>query len=252
MNPFFFGRSQQPLFGIYHSAKGNERGAGVVLCPPMGQDYMRSHRALRQLALQLTKVGFHVLRFDFSGIGDSAGDNTVATLQGWQDDVATAIEELKDTAGIKTVSLVGLRIGASVACLASRQRDDVDGLVLWDPVVSGPEFVEELVALADTPGRAPADQTVGITGFALTPQFRRDLLGIDLAGLQQHAARRILMVASEERAYYRRLSEQLAQLRNPTQSLHIPSGANWDDAEQMGAVLLPQAIIQTIVGYLAQ
>lgn len=252
MNPFFFGSSQQPLFGIHHPAKGDARGHGVVLCPPIGQEYMRTHRALRQLALQLNKAGFDVLRFDYAGIGDSAGDNTLASLEGWQSDTHTAIDELKDTAGVKQISVVGVRIGASLAYLASRKRSDIDCVVLWDPVVSGSEYVDELVALADEPGKAPAGETIGVTGFALTAAFRDELCAFDLTRVGPSAARRLFQVASEPRPAYARARDHFRPLGAGFQHADIPSGANWDDAEQMGAVLLPQAIIQGVVLHLSQ
>jgi uncharacterized protein len=251
VNPFFFGRSQQPLFGIYHPAKGDLRGHGVVLCPPIGQEYMRTHRALRQLALQLNKAGFDTLRFDFSGIGDSAGDNTVASLEGWMADLALAIDELKDTANVKTVSVVGIRIGASVGYLGTRQRKDIDSVVMWDPVVRGADYVAELVALADQPGHEPEGETIGVTGFALTPAFRQELRSLVLDEAVPHAARRLFVLGSELRPAYERLHEVLAAAGLQAQHAHIPSGANWDDAEQMGAVILPQAIIQAIVAQLS-
>ena len=252
MNPFFFGRSQQPLFGIYHPAKGDVRGHGVVLCTPIGQEYMRTHRALRQLALQLTKAGFDVLRFDFSGIGDSAGDNELGSLSAWQADTTLAIDELKDSANVKRVSVVGIRIGASVAYLASRERDDIDTVVLWDPVVSGAEYVDELIALADEPGKAPPGRTIGVTGFALTASFRDELRAFDLTRAGASASRRLFQVASELRPAYDSAREHFKPLGTRFQHADIPSGGNWDDAEQMGAILLPQAIIQSIVLHLSQ
>src|SRR5215217_413896 len=78
MNPLYFGSSQKPLYGVYHPPKSQPgrpvRTTGVVLCYPLGQEYMRAHRAFRQLATLLTKSGFPVLRFDYYGTGDSGGD----------------------------------------------------------------------------------------------------------------------------------------------------------------------------------
>ncbi|MDH3592767.1 MAG: alpha/beta hydrolase, partial [Planctomycetota bacterium] len=66
MNPVYFGDSATRLYGIYHPAKGaSVRDEGVVLCYPMGQEYMRAHRAFRMLSLMLAKRGFHVFRFAF-------------------------------------------------------------------------------------------------------------------------------------------------------------------------------------------
>lgn len=211
---------------------------------------MRTHRALRQLALQLTKAGFDVLRFDFSGIGDSAGDNELASLLVWQADTALAIDELKDTANVKRVSVVGIRIGASVAYLATRGRDDIDTVVLWDPVVRGTEYVDELIALADEPGGAPPGQTMGVSGFALTPAFRDELRAFDLTSVGSSGARQLFQVASEPRSAYDHLREHFKPLGAHYQHADIPSGGSWDAAEQMGAVLLPQSIIQGIVSHL--
>src|SRR5918992_3821916 len=114
MNPFFFGSSQQPLYGVYHPPKARvPRRIGVVLCYPLWQEYMRAHRAFRQLAILLAKAGFPVLRFDYFGTGDSGGDSESGDVAQWTADVCTAIDELKDTAGVRSVSLVGLRVGAA-------------------------------------------------------------------------------------------------------------------------------------------
>src|SRR5262245_24413810 len=144
MNPFFFGSSERPLFGVHHPPR--ERGAretGVVLCYPMGQEYMRSHRAFRQLANLLTRAGQHVFRFDYFATGDSSGASGEGSLAQWLADVNQAIDELKDNASLASVSLVGLRLGAALAARASAGRADIDRLVLWDPVVLGPSYLEE-------------------------------------------------------------------------------------------------------------
>lgn len=253
MNPFFFGRSERPLYGCYHAPKADMRAAGAVICPPIGQEYMRTHRALRQLALQLNKGGAHALRFDYSGIGDSAGDNTDAAVDAWLADIGSAIDELKDTAGLKQVSLVGIRLGASLAHLAAAGRTDIDAVVLWDPVVRGREYIDELFSLeggspqADAGAQGLAASAVGISGFALSTDFRRQIEAIDLLAPISAGPRRIFQIASEERAEYLRLRDHLQA--NPAFIGYacIPSGGSWVDLEQMGAMLLPQAIIQHTV-----
>ena len=49
--PFFFG-ADQGLFGIYHPPVVPATQA-ALLCPPLGQDHIRSHRLYRQLATVL-------------------------------------------------------------------------------------------------------------------------------------------------------------------------------------------------------
>ena len=147
MNPFFFGNSQAATVRCLPSSQSADvRGPpAVVLCYPLWQEYMRAHRAFRQLAMLLSKAGFSVLRFDYFGTGDSAGESDAGDVSRWTHDISTAIDELKDTAGVSKVSLVGLRVGASLAAAVAAERKDLDRIVLWDPVVGGKAYVEKMV-----------------------------------------------------------------------------------------------------------
>ena len=70
---FFFGNPGSPLYGSYESPSASvRRDCGIVLCYPLMAEYLRSHRAFRQLAVRLAEAGFPVLRFDYFGSGDSA------------------------------------------------------------------------------------------------------------------------------------------------------------------------------------
>jgi pimeloyl-ACP methyl ester carboxylesterase len=253
MNPFYFGSSKRPLFGIHHPPKSEvKRNRGVVLCPAIGQDYMRTHRGLKQLSIQLSKSGFHVLRFDYFATGDSGGESTEATLEQWIEDVGDAIDELKDTAGVRQVSLIGIRLGAAVAAQAAHDRPEVDSLVLWDPVVTGATYVEELASMgqpADVNGSVPPG-TIGVSGFPLTPGLRSDLQHIDLPGAAQSPADHVLLVVSEERDEFDQLQAHLSATTSNSSFQLVPTVANWDNVDRMGAVLLPQKIIQEIVTYL--
>ncbi|MBD0320621.1 MAG: alpha/beta fold hydrolase [Gemmatimonadetes bacterium] len=245
MNPLFFGDSKRPLFGVYHPPRGRQELGGVVLCYPVGQEYMRAHRAFRQLAMLLSKAGFHVLRFDYFGTGDSGGESDEGSVPAWVDDICTAVDELRDTSGVKSVSLVGLRIGGALAALAGSRRAELDRVLLWDPVVQGKEYVRALLESGAVEHAGP-EETVGVSGFPYTPRLRAELAEIDLLGLP--ASKRVTLVVSDEKDDYLRL-------RDAGRSFgyrHIPSAGNWDEADKYGAALLPQAIIQGIVSCLAE
>lgn len=254
MNPFFFGSSKRPLFGIHHPPKSDvQQTVGIVLCPAIGQDYMRTHRGLKQLAIQLSKSGFHVLRFDYFGTGDSSGESTDVTVEQWLDDVGDAIEELKDTAGIGRIGLVGIRLGAALAAQAAHGRPDVDSVVLWDPVVTGASYIEELTRLgqaAGLNGTVPPG-TVGVNGFPVTPRLTSGLRQIDLPGMLESPANHVFLVVSEARDEFARLQAHLAATTPQATFQLVPTVANWDDVDRMGAVLLPQQIIHHIVAYLS-
>jgi pimeloyl-ACP methyl ester carboxylesterase len=122
------------------------RTRAAVICNPVGAEYVYAHRSLRHLASRLAQRGFHVLRFDYYGTGDSAGNDADASIDAMQEDVEFAIEAARDIAGVNRVTLIGLRLGAAIASrAAARQPDEVESLVLWDPL-DAPAVPEGLAA----------------------------------------------------------------------------------------------------------
>jgi pimeloyl-ACP methyl ester carboxylesterase len=253
MNPFFFGSSPKQLFGIHHPPKtATAREVAILVCYPFGDEYMRTHKAMRQLTLQLAKGGFHLLRFDYYGTGDSAGESEEGTMAQWLEDVAVAADELKETAGVSRVSLVGLRLGATLAAKAAAGRNDVDDLVLWDPIVAGAAYIDELLLppryLRHLP-QAPLapDETAGSAGFPLTPALRAELTALDLTNVAVPGPRRVSLVVSHERDDYTRLKTRLEQ-RPAFTYQHVASPSPWIEPEQSGgAMVLPHEIIKAIV-----
>ena len=258
MNPFFFGSSEERLLGVHHPPRGTPREVGVLLCYPLGQEYMRAHRAFRQLAMILARRGFHVLRFDWFGTGDSAGAAEEGSVVRWIGDARAAIGELKDTAGFERVSLVGLRRGAALASLVAAGRDDLEDLVLWDPIVEGRIYLEQLrkaqqVHSGVDPGdlaELPAGRVAGILGFPVTGALARELAEIDLAGAVLPPLRRILTVVGEERDEYAGLAARLGSLDADTRFDCVPTPGSWAEVDEFGSALIPQQIVQTIVAFL--
>jgi len=257
MTPLFFGTRRRRLFGVYTPGRAGGRTRAAVICPPFGQEYLRSHRALRQLGALLAAAGYHVLRFDYHGTGDSGGDLPEASLAGWREDIATAIDELRDTSGATRVTLVGLRLGAALAAeTAARRRREVDGLVLWDPVLHGTEYVEAL--LDDTVPRLdqherPVPRAAGgheVVGFALTEPMAAEMRAIDLAPLRAALPARTLAVASEP-ALFARLQAWAAPADGESPQLaHVPNEPEWRVDVDMPGVL-PVRVMQHIVEWAA-
>jgi uncharacterized protein len=258
VNPFYFGRSERPLFGVHHPPAGPDRGGAVLLCYPVGDEYLRAHRAFRQLTNLLVREGFHVLRFDYSGTGDSAGDAAECRLEQWIEDIGTAAEELEASAGVDRISLAGLRLGATMAAAAAVGRTDLDVLVLWDPMPSGRTQLLAVEAwngsrtgAAGDPGPATFPPgTIGTGGFPLTPDLAAELEMLELAELALPAGRIPggidIVVPREEKglaALARRWSEEGA----PARYRVVPSEGDWSRGDRFGSALIPQAIIQEVV-----
>ncbi len=243
MNPFFFGPSTRPLFGVYTHGKGSgASGRSVLLCYPIGSEYMRAHRAFRQLHNLLARAGMNVLRFDYSCTGDSAGRGVEATAEGWLEDVDWALDELKDNAMTEAVSVVGLRWGATLAAAACAVRDDVDHLLLWDPVLSGRAFLDTTV------GSPRPTQVKGVEGFPYTPELVKGLDSMDLVDLLNGVrGAQVAALVAEERPEYRAVAEALRARGRGERLEIVPSPGSWEQADPFGDALIPQRIIQAIV-----
>lgn len=200
MSAFFFGPAEEQLFGYYHAPLRGDAGA-VVICAPWGLEYQYSHRALRVLGQRLAACGYHVLRFDYSGTGDSWGSTTEADLDRWGLDVGHAIREIQKLSGRARVDLVGLRVGAAVAARAAGDRSDVDRVVLWDPVVDGDVWLQE--ASSRAPALTALDETeavVALGPFQVAPRLREQLRSIGPDSFGPHIARHVLLMETRDPA----------------------------------------------------
>lgn len=134
------------LFAIHQPPPGAPRSHAVVLCNPFGQEAIRAHRFYRVLADRLAANGFDVLRFDYFGTGDSAGDDEDFDLHGAVADTQSLCEWAAMRLRPSQLSLMGLRLGASIAMLASaRLRGGISRLVLIEPVLDGGAYVEQML-----------------------------------------------------------------------------------------------------------
>jgi dienelactone hydrolase len=166
----WFGPADRPLAGSLHLPKGPTTG-GVVICAPFGYEAVCAHRTLRQLAQRLADHGQLVLRFDYEGTGDSAGTGFEPDLLArWQQNVLAAVDELRRR-GVPRPALVGLRLGAALACAATVADQDVGPLVLWAPTTSGKRYHREARAqAAASVGGVMPDGSYNIFGYPLPPQ----------------------------------------------------------------------------------
>jgi pimeloyl-ACP methyl ester carboxylesterase len=246
MTPFYFGDRRRRLFGIYEPAVAssvNKRAA--VLCYPWGPEYLNAHRAMRQLAIRLSATGIHTLRFDFFGTGDSAGEMVDADLAGWETDIELAIEELRDIVGLARVTLIGLRLGATLAArVAARRPGDIEALVLWDPIQSGMDY---LTSLGTAAAPAASDPPLAVRGFPMTAEVHRDLRAIALEPPLTPLCTRGLILVTDAQA--RPLEPWDGNSERSEATEFIKAVRPWiEDPDNMGAV--PVGVLQRIVNWL--
>ncbi len=181
----WFGPESESLFGTVHVPAGGRARGGVILCPPLGKEQVDSYRGLTLLAQKLCDSGLLVLRFDYYGTGDSAGDqDSKDIVSRWTRSIVTAAEFVRSS-GVDAVALVGLRAGALLSTAAFSQLGPLTAVALWDPVVRGRSYLREQRALYSVSVTQDSDKDarVSIIGAVLHPDVGSDLAALDISKL---------------------------------------------------------------------
>jgi alpha-beta hydrolase superfamily lysophospholipase len=249
--PFFFG-PDAGLFGMYHAPSFPARRA-MLMCPPLGQDLIRCHRLYRQLAQSLAEEGMAVLRFDYYGTGDSAGDSAEVDWERCVSDATTAAAELRRRAGVDRIVAFGARLGGSVA-LTAAERARFSEVIAWDPVLDGDRYVAELdtmqAALREDAGRfarprSHSDVAEQWLGFDIGQTLRRQLSALHVAPANVPTLVLDSMPASPGPRWERIVSQRgkIALITPPTP---------WDELERLETAILSHPLIQAVAGRLKE
>jgi exosortase A-associated hydrolase 2 len=192
--PLYFTRAGAQLFGVLHEAASAR--TPFVFCHPFAEEKLWAHRVFVSFARELAGRGHPVLRFDFLGNGDSDGTFSESSVDSALQDIETAIELTKARTGASQVSLLGLRLGASLAFKVATRRSDVESLVLWSPIIVGGRYLQELLRINVTTqlavyrevrqdrealtGALEAGGTVNVDGYDMSSDMARQLGSLSL------------------------------------------------------------------------
>lgn len=130
---------------VQPDAKTAMRGA-VVYIHPFAEEMNKSRRMAALQARALAAAGYAVLQIDLHGCGDSSGDFGDASWEGWIEDVKLACEWLQARSKAE-LWLWGLRTGCLLACEVASRIGQPSNLLLWQPVASGKQFLQQFMRL---------------------------------------------------------------------------------------------------------
>lgn len=130
-----FQRAGKRMYGMLHLPEGMPQG-GVVFLHGFGGHRGEAGRLFVRAARCLEKKGIACLRFDFTGSGDSEGEDRDMTVLTEVEDALAACDFFQRETGLSNTNLglLGLSLGGAVAALLTA-RMEVDSVLLWAPVV---------------------------------------------------------------------------------------------------------------------
>lgn len=128
----------QKLLGILHVPEKIKKVPAIVCCHGFARNKVDKFRIWIRIARALCNSGFVVLRFDFSGHGDSEGELEDISISQEIDDLKCAINYLKTIPETdkNKIGIIGHSLGGDIAILASVNNKSIKALVLLSPVVN--------------------------------------------------------------------------------------------------------------------
>jgi pimeloyl-ACP methyl ester carboxylesterase len=262
VQPLMFGPAEAQLYGCFHAPQvaAPSNAVGVLICPPIGYEMIRAHRCLRNLANRLSAAGSPVLRFDYLGCGDSAGEIEDASIEAWLACIRLAVVELARLAQTDAVKIIGLRLGASLCALAlSRGIVDAPGIALWNPVIKGASQIEmmksdharHVARVTSEFGPVPAGACEELLGYRWPTHLLAELDAMDLRSIDAFPRSDALLIDNAANSSMQPLADHLRALGCAKVTLdHVPEPGVWDIEPHLAA--MPHQSIRRIVDWTIQ
>lgn len=153
-------------------------------------------KAVRQISRALNQMGFAVLRFDFTGLGDSEGDFADTNFSSNVLDLIAAADYLKEHYQAPKL-LVGHSLGGAAVIYAAAALEEVEAVATIG-APSSPEHVQHLIYedIAEIKKDGVAQVSIGGRSFKIKKQFLDDLEEQNMANCLRQLKKPILVLHS--------------------------------------------------------
>ena len=154
--------------------------------------------AVKNVSRALTEKGFGVLRFDFTGLGESEGDFENTNFSGNVNDLVEAAEFLERDYMAPTL-LVGHSLGGAAAIFAAEKIESIQAVAVINSP-SDPSHVMHLLkeSKAEINERGKAKVNLGGIDFTIKKQFLDDLKNKPLTEIVKTFGKAILILHSPQ------------------------------------------------------
>lgn len=252
MKSLQFGYGSHKLYGVYHFPLSiSPKQKSILICSSVGPEFINTYRLLRNLGEQLAKRGYHVFRFDWYGCGDSWGESTDISISHWITDLRWAAEELINLSGNQEFSVIGLKFGAAIAWCSLKDWANLTSLILWDPVISGSEWMNQMQALhseylAKSAESRPFSSDEEILGFPLPVSVRNEICSLNISNLTPPPSQKIHLLYSGDSQKYEAFCKSV-NFSITMEHLDIPE--IWISSLLSNHIVMSHPAINSIVGY---
>ncbi len=185
--------------------------------------------AVRNISKGLTSLGFGVLRFDFTGLGESDGDFADTNFSGNVEDLIAAAEFLENQYEAPSL-LIGHSLGGAAVLFAANRIQSVRAVATIG-APSNPAHVKHLLKSSVEEINAQGQAVVNLSGrdFTIKKQFLDDLESNGLSTAVKEMSKSLLILHSPQ--------DQTVGIRNAeeiyVQAKHPKSFISLDGADHL-------------------
>lgn len=154
--------------------------------------------AVRNISRALTSQGFGVLRFDFTGLGESEGDFADTNFSGNVEDLVAAADFLTENYQAPSL-LIGHSLGGAAAIFAASELDSIKAVATIG-APSDPTHVQHLLRSGLEEIEASGKAVINLSGrdFTIKKQFLDDLETKSLATVAKNLNKALLVLHSPQ------------------------------------------------------
>lgn len=185
--------------------------------------------ATRHISRALTLNGIAVLRFDFTGLGDSEGDFSDTNFSSNVEDLLAASKFLTDNYKAPKI-IIGHSLGGAASVFAASKLDNIQAVATVG-APSEPEHVTHLLEskIEDIERTGLAKVNIGGQIFTIKKQFLDDLRGKDMYKIVKNLDKAILVLHSPQ--------DRVVEIENAAKiyhaAMHPKSFVTLNDADHM-------------------
>jgi uncharacterized OsmC-like protein/esterase/lipase len=154
--------------------------------------------AVKNISRSLTSAGFGVLRFDFTGLGESEGDFADTNFSGNVEDLIAAAEYLEEHFSAPSL-LVGHSLGGAAVIIAASQLGSVKAVATVG-APSSPKHIQHLLMNSLDEIESKGMAVVNLSGreFTIKKHFLDDLEAHSLPEVARHMNKALLIMHSPQ------------------------------------------------------
>jgi len=162
-------------------------------CFTCSKDYIAVHRLSKILA----EYGIAVLRFDFTGLGESAGDFSETSFTTNMADIVSAADFLRREYQAPS-ALIGHSLGGAAALLTGSRIAEVTSVATL-AAPSGAKHLQRVLEPARPEIEARGQAVVSIAGrpFVIKKNFLEDISAVNIESALRHFNKRLLVIHSQ-------------------------------------------------------